>query len=123
MSILVGKHIKSVLSRLERKVKGGIYLEGLNREADFPYMIFSYTVQPDEGTKDGGTYNCNVNINIYSLDGDSSIELAEEVRKEMEDSDYVYDDFIILSSEFVSYRGALDGDVYTRELEFNIKTY
>lgn len=123
MSILVGKHIKKVLSRLEREVKGGIYLEGLNRETDFPYMIYNYTVQPDEGTKDGVTYNCNVNINIYSLDGDSSIELAEKVRKEMEDSDYVYDDFIILGTEFVSYRGSLDGDVYTREIEFNIKTY
>lgn len=122
MSILIGKHIKEVLSKLSNKVSGGIFLEGLNRDTNFPYIVFDYTVQPDAETKDGNTFNCNVSIKIYSTDGDSSIELAEEVRKTMVESETASDEFKILETEFVNYQGSLDEGVYKREIEFNIKT-
>lgn len=122
MSILIGKHIKEVLSKLSNKVSGGIFLEGLNRDTNYPYIVYDYTVQPDAETKDGNTFNCNVSIKIYSTDGDSSIELAEEVRKTMVESETASDEFEILETEFVNYQGSLDEGVYKREIEFNIKT-
>ena len=122
MSILIGKHIKEVLSKLSNKVSGGIFLEGLNRDTNYPYIVYDYTVQPDAETKDGNTFNCNVSIKIYSTDGDSSIELAEEVRKTMVESETASDEFEILETEFVNYQGSLDEGVYRREIEFNIKT-
>ena len=122
MSILIGKHIKEVLSKLSNKVSGGIFLEGLNRDTNYPYIVYDYTVQPDAETKDGNTFNCNVSIKIYSTDGDSSIELAEEVRKTMIESETTSDEFEILETEFVNYQGSLDEGVYKREIEFNIKT-
>lgn len=122
MSILIGKHIKEVLSKLSNKVSGGIFLEGLNRDTNYPYIVYDYTVQPDAETKDGNTFNCNVSIKIYSTDGDSSIELAEEVRKTMVESETTSDEFEILETEFVNYQGSLDEGVYKREIEFNIKT-
>ena len=122
MSILIGKHIKEVLSKFSNKVSGGIFLEGLNRDTHYPYIVYDYTVQPDAETKDGNTFNCNVSIKIYSTDGDSSIELAEEVRKTMVESETTSDEFEILDTEFVNYQGSLDEGVYKREIEFNIKT-
>lgn len=122
MSILIGKHIKEVLSKLSNRVSGGIFLEGLNRDTNYPYIVYDYTVQPDAETKDGNTFNCNVSIKIYSTDGDSSIELAEEVRKTMVESETTSDEFEILETEFVNYQGSLDEGVYKREIEFNIKT-
>lgn len=122
MSILIGKYIKEVLSKLSNKVSGGIFLEGLNRDTNYPYIVYDYTVQPDAETKDGNTFNCNVSIKIYSTDGDSSIELAEEVRKTMVESETASDEFEILETEFVNYQGSLDEGVYKREIEFNIKT-
>ena len=122
MSILIGKHIKEVLSKLSNKVSGGIFLEGLNRDTNYPYIVYDYTVQPDAETKDGNTFNCNLSIKIYSTDGDSSIELAEEVRKTMVESETTSDEFEILETEFVNYQGSLDEGVYKREIEFNIKT-
>ena len=122
MSILIGKHIKEVLSKLSNKVSGGIFLEGLNRDTNYPYIVYDYTVQPDAETKDGNTFNCNISIKIYSTDGDSSIELAEEVRKTMVESETTSDEFEILETEFVNYQGSLDEGVYKREIEFNIKT-
>ena len=122
MSILIGKHIKEVLSKLSNKVSGGIFLEGLNRDTNYPYIVYDYTVQPDAETKDGNTFNCNVSIKIYSTDGDSSIKLAEEVRKTMVESETTSDEFEILETEFVNYQGSLDEGVYKREIEFNIKT-
>lgn len=122
MSILIGKHIKEVLSKFSNKVSGGIFLEGLNRDTNYPYIVYDYTVQPDAETKDGNTFNCNVSIKIYSTDGDSSIELAEEVRKTMVESETTSDEFEILETEFVNYQGSLDEGVYKREIEFNIKT-
>ena len=122
MSILIGKHIKSVLSGFSKKVTGGIYLEGLNRDTNYPYIIYNYSVQPDAETKDGSTYNCDVSIIIYSTDGDASIELAEEVKKRMMESFSEYEEFKITDIEFSIYRGSHDNGVYTRELEFNIKT-
>lgn len=122
MSILIGKHIRKVLSRLSDKVSGGIFLEGLNRDTDYPYIIYNYTVQPDAETKDGSTMVCNVTVGIYSTDGDSSIELAEEVRKVMVQAETANEDFVTLETDFVSYRGSLDEGVYVREIEFNIKT-
>lgn len=122
MSILIGKHIKEVLSKFSNKVSGGIFLEGLNRDTNYPYIVYDYTVQPDAETKDGNTFNCNVSIKIYSTDGDSSIELAEEVRKTMVESETTSDEFEILDTEFVNYQGSLDEGVYKREIEFNIKT-
>ena len=122
MSILIGKHIKEVLSKLSNKVSGGIFLEGLNRDTNYPYIVYDYTVQTDAETKDGNTFNCNVSIKIYSTDGDSSIELAEEVRKTMVESETTSDEFEILETEFVNYQGSLDEGVYKREIEFNIKT-
>lgn len=121
MSILIGKHIKKVLSKLSDKVSGGIFLEGLNRDTNYPYIVYDYTVQPDAETKDGNMFVCNVSVKIYSTDGDSSIELAEEVRKLMVKSESANDEFMTLGTEFVNYRGSLDEGVYEREIEFNIK--
>ena len=121
MSILIGKHIKKVLSKLSDKVSGGIFLEGLNRDTNYPYIVYDYTVQPDAETKDGNMFVCNVSVKIYSTDGDSSIELAEEVRKLMVKSESANDEFMTLGTEFVNYRGSLDEGVYEREIEFNSK--
>ena len=46
-----------------------IFLEGLNRETSYPYIIYSYSVMPELGTKDGGMDNCQVIISIFSKDG------------------------------------------------------
>lgn len=122
MSILIAKHIKKVLSNFSDKVPGGIFLEGLSRETSHPYIIYNYTVQPDAETKDGSTFNCNVTVKIFSTDGDSSIELAEEVRKMMVKSESATEDYVTLETSFVNYQGDFDGGVYQREIEFNIKT-
>ena len=46
MSILVGRHIRKMLfdSRLADDVNGHIFLDGLNRECDFPFIVYNYTV-------------------------------------------------------------------------------
>lgn len=125
MSILVGKHIKNILfnSTLADKIGDRIFLDGLNRETTFPYIVYTYTVGKDEGTKDGDMDSCQVSVFVFSKDGDSSLELADEVRRLMEHSKGDYGTFSVLDTEFESYRGALDEDIYTRELTFNIKTY
>jgi hypothetical protein len=66
--------------------------------------------------------NCLVNVYVFSKDGDSSLELADEVRRLLEHSEGDYEGFSVLDTEFSSYRGSLEEDVYVRELEFNIKT-
>lgn len=122
MSILVGKHIKKVLYGGNLNVGDRIFLEGLARETSYPYIIYSYSVTPEIGTKDGGMDNCQLVISIFSKDGDSSLELADKVRRLLENSRGDYGTFSVIDTEFGSYRGGLNEDVYERELEFTIKT-
>lgn len=124
MSILVAKHIKKMLSdsSLTDKVGDRIFLEGLSRETSYPYIIYSYSITPELGTKDGGMDNCQLLVSICSKDGDSSLELAQEVRRLLEFSNGDYDSFSVINTEFSSYRGGLNDGVYERELEFTIKT-
>ena len=122
MSILVGKHIKKVLFGGNLNVGDRIFLEGLDRETSYPYIIFSYSVIPEIGTKDGGMDNCQLVISIFSKDGDSSLELADKVRRLLENSSGDYGNFSVIDTEFGSYRGGLNEGVYERELEFTIKT-
>lgn len=125
MSILVGKHIRKVLheSALRDKVGGRIFMDGLNRETEFPFVVYTYTVSKDEGTKDGDQDLCQVSVFVFSKDGEESLELANDVRKALEHSEGYYEEFSVVDTEFESYRGGLDTDVYERELNFNIKTY
>lgn len=122
MSILLAKHIRHVLSEMSDKVFGGIFLDGLNRETVYPYIIYQYNVSPDTSTKDGDIYNCNVTISIYSKEGDISLEMADEVKNLMLTTRSNEKEFEVLGVEFSGYRGNLDVDVYERELEFKIKT-
>lgn len=122
MSILVGKHIKKVLFGGNLNVGDRIFLEGLNRETSYPYIIYSYSVIPEIGTKDGGMDYCQLVISIFSKDGDSSLELADKVRRLLENSSGDYGTFSVIDTKFESYRGVLNEDVYERELEFTIKT-
>lgn len=124
MSILVGQHIKSMLHHdsITQKVGNKIFLDGLNRETTYPYIVYSYSITPDLGTKDGGMDNCSVYVAIYSNDGEESLELADDVRRCLEFSKGEYDKFSVIDTEFSSYRGSLIEGVYMRELEFNIKT-
>lgn len=124
MSILVGKHIRKVLSEssLWDKVGGRIHLDGLNREAEFPYVVFSYTVSKGDETKDGDMDVCTTTVTVYSKDGEESLELADAVRKALENSTGEYAEFSVVDTAFENYRGGLDVDVYERELTFNIKT-
>ena len=125
MSILVGKHIRKMLheSALRDKVGGRIFMDGLNRETEFPFVVYIYTVSKDEGTKDGDQDLCQVSVFVFSKDGEESLELANDVRKALEHSEGYYEEFSVVDTEFESYRGGLDTDVYERELNFNIKTY
>lgn len=125
MSILVGKHIRKMLheSALRDKVGGRIFMDGLNRETEFPFVVYTYTVSKDEGTKDGDEDLCQVSVFVFSKDGEESLELANDVRKALEHSEGYYDEFSVADTEFESYRGGLEADVYERELNFNIKTY
>lgn len=125
MSILVGKHIRKVLheSILRDKVGGRIFMDGLNRETEFPFVVYTYTVSKDEGTKDGDQDLCQVSVFVFSKDGEESLELANDVRKALEHSEGYYEEFSVVDTEFESYRGGLEADVYERELNFNIKTY
>lgn len=125
MSILVGKHIRKVLyeSAVRDKVGGRIFMDGLNRETEFPFIVYTYTVSKDEGTKDGDEDLCQVSVFVFSKDGEESLEIAHEVRKALEHSEGDYEGFTVVDTEFESYRGGLDADVYERELVFNIKTY
>ena len=122
MSILLAKFIKRALSTLGDNVKGGIFLDGLNREPVFPYIIYQYNVSPDTSTKDGSIYSCDVTISIFSKDGDTSLELAEQVRLAMLQTKNTSTQFDILDVVFTGYRGSLDVDEYERVVEFNIKT-
>lgn len=125
MSILVGKHIRKMLheSALRYKVGGRIFMDGLNRETEFPFVVYTYTVSKDEGTKDGDEDLCQVSVFVFSKDGEESLELANDVRKALEGTSGDYGDFSVVDTEFESYRGGLEADVYERELNFNIKTY
>lgn len=124
MSILVGKHIRKMLfeSSLAEKVGGRIFLEGLNRDCPFPFIVYTYTVEPDEGTKDYRTDTCQVSVFVFSKDGEESLELAEEVRNVLQYSKGDYEQFRVVKTTFEGYRGSLEEDVYVRELDFNIKT-
>ena len=125
MSILVGKHIKEILfsSSLAEKVGNRIFLEGLNRETSFPFIVYTYNVERGDETKDGEMDNCQLTVYIFSKDGDSSLELAHEARKLLEHSKGEYANFSVLETLFESYIGRLEEDVFVRELNFNIKTY
>ena len=125
MSILVGKHIKEILfsSSLAEKVGNRIFLEGLNRETSFPFIVYTYNVERGDETKDGEMDNCQLTVYIFSKDGDSSLELAHEARKLLEHSKGAYANFSVLDTLFESYIGRLEEDVFVRELNFNIKTY
>lgn len=125
MSILVGKHIKEILfsSSLAEKVGNRIFLEGLNRETSFPFIVYTYNVERGDETKDGEMDNCQLTVYIFSKDGDSSLELAHEARKLLEHSKGDYANFSVLDTFFESYIGRLEEDVFVRELNFNIKTY
>lgn len=125
MSILVGKHIKEILfsSSLAEKVGNRIFLEGLNRETSFPFIVYTYNVERGDETKDGEMDNCQLTVYIFSKDGDSSLELAHEARKVLEHSKGDYTKFSVLDTTFESYIGRLEEDVFVRELNFNIKTY
>lgn len=126
MSILVGKHIREVLngsSSLTEKVGDRIFLDGLNRDTSFPYIVYTYAVNPDEGNKDYEVDSCNVSVYIYAKDGELSLELADEVRQLLSHSTGSYERFTVQEATFESYNGSLNGDVYERELVFTIKTY
>lgn len=125
MSILVGKHIKKVLfnSSLADKVGNRIFLEGLNRETLFPFIIYTYNVENGDSTKDIDFDLCQLTVYIFSKEGDSSLELAHEARRLLEHSRGDYDSFSVLDTTFESYIGRLEEDVYIRELNFNVKTY
>lgn len=124
MSILVAKHIKRVLSAdsLKAKVGDRVFLEGLNRETEFPFVVYTYSVTAGEGTKDADSYNCQTEVFVFSREGDTSLEIADEIRKLLEHSKGEYDQFEVVDTEFVSYEGSLDEDIYTRKLVFNIIT-
>ena len=70
MSILVGKHIRKVLhgSAVRDKVGGRIFMDGLNRETEFPFIVYTYPVRKDEGTKDGDEDLCQVSVFVFSKD-------------------------------------------------------
>lgn len=125
MSILVGKHIKKVLfnSSLADKVGNRIFLEGLNRETSFPFIIYTYNVENGDSTKDVDFDLCQLTVYIFSKEGDISLELADEARRLLEHSRGDYDSFSVLDTTFESYIGRLEEDVYIRELNFNVKTY
>ena len=125
MSILVGRHIRKMLfdSRLADDVNGHIFLDGLNRECDFPFIVYNYTVEPGEGSKDYKTDLCQVSVLVFSKDGEQSINLANDIRAVLEHSKGDYGMFEVTDTIFEGYRGSLEEDVYIRELDFNIKTY
>lgn len=125
MSILVGQHIRQMLfsSPLAENVGGRIYLDGLNRECAFPFIVYTYTVENGDETKDYDMDLCQVSVFVFSKDGETSLELADEVRKTLEHSRGDYGEFSVKDTTFEGYRGNLDEDVYVRELNFNIKTY
>lgn len=125
MSILVGQHIRKMLfnSPLADKVGGRIYLDGLNRECTFPFIVYTYTVENGDNTKDYDIDLCQASVFVFSKDGENSLGLANDVRCILEHSKGDYDGFCVLDTAFEGYRGDLDGDVYIRELNFNIKTY
>jgi hypothetical protein len=108
---------------LAEKVGNRIFLEGLNRETSFPFIVYTYNVERGDETKDGDMDNCQLTVYIFSKDGDSSLELAHEARKLLEHSKGDYANFSVLDTLFESYIGRLEEDVFVRELNFNIKTY
>lgn len=110
-------------SSLADKVGERIFLDGLNRECAFPFIVYAYTVEPGEGTKDYRTDLCQVSVFVFSKDGENSLELADDVRSVLEHSKGVYERFEVEDTTFEGYRGSLEEDVYVRELNFNIKTY
>ena len=124
MSILVGKHIRKVLheSAVRNKVGGRIFMDGLNREEEFPYVVYTYTISKGEETKDGNEDLCQVSVFVFSKDGEESLEIAHDVRMALEGSTGDYDRFCVTNTEFESYRGGLEADVYERELNFNVVT-
>lgn len=124
MSILVARHIKNMLfnSSLADKVGERIFLDGLSRETEYPFIVYTYTVSPGDSTKDGDIDVCPVSVFVFSNDGDSSLEIADEVRKLLSHSTGDYGLFSVIDTEFTNYSGMLDEDVYVRELNFNVKT-
>ena len=125
MSILVGKHIRTKLfeSPLAEKVGGRIFLDGLNRDTICPYVIYSYSVSKGDETKDGDMDVCQVSVYVYSRNGEESLELANDIRKALDNTSGDYGDFGVLNTTFESYRGVWNAGEYERELNFNIKTY
>lgn len=126
MSILLAQHIKKVLfdSEVSEMVGGRIFLEGLNRDTLFPFIIYEYSITPDgDSNKDADIDDCSLSVSIFAKEGDSSLEIADEVRKALNGSTGTYDKFEVVNTEFSSYSGRLDEDVYVRELSFNVKTY
>ncbi len=127
MSILVAKHINSVLSgdeQLSQAVGDRIYLEGIKNETQFPYIIFDYDVSPDSenSTKDGDSDVCNVVVGVYSDEPIRSLEIAERVREVLSDSEGDYGTFQVDDTVFDGYEGYFDDGFYLRILRFNIYT-
>lgn len=129
MSLLVGIHINSVLSKddkLTKEVDNRIYPlvipEGAPR---YPFIVFGSSGISPTNTKDGSCEdNVSVSVVVIAKTYFSAIQIAQIVRYDLESVSGKYDEFevtdCVLSGSSESYLQEIDA--FSVELYFNIKT-
>lgn len=125
MSVLLASHINAVLTdAVSEDVGGRIYLEGADNDVEMPYIVYDYTVNGADTTKDIlHRDTCEVNVSIYDRDGVASLELAEDVRTAfMNHATADYPAYSVADTVFDTYAGQLVDGIYIRTLRFTIKT-
>ncbi|WP_293714434.1 DUF3168 domain-containing protein [uncultured Parabacteroides sp.] len=127
MSLLIGKHIYSVLTSDEdvsSMIGERVYPIAIPEGADRPYVVFSDINAVGEYTKDGWVGDVTqVTLLCVAEKYESAADLAENVRITLEQSKKQYDGYTIGGAELKKSADTYENGVYVIVLNFEFETF
>lgn len=129
MSLLVGYHIKEVLTHdtsLTEDVDNRIYPLVIPQGAPaYPFIVFRSDGISTDGTKDGNAEDSvNASVIVIAKEYMKAIQLANKVRYDLEGVPSVYDDFqvndCVVTGSYEEF--LLDIDAVAVTINFNLRT-
>ncbi|WP_455639770.1 tail completion protein gp17 [Parabacteroides sp.] len=127
MSLLIGKHIHSVLTSdddVKGLVKGRVFPLVIPEGTDRPFVVFNDINVVGEYTKDGWIGDTTqVTVMCVADKYESAADLAENVRITLEQSKKHYDSYTIGGGELKKSADAYENGVYVIVLNFEFETF
>lgn len=127
MSLLIGKHIYSVLisdSNVSNIVGERVFPLVIEEGSERPFVVFNDINVAGEYSKDGwGGDTTQVSVMCVADKYESAADLAENVRITLEQSKKQYDGYTIGGAELKKSADAYENGVYVIALNFEFETF